>query len=86
MVITGGVNLTGTPYADRWNGLYTNLAYLKSNVLDPTGTATMSSTLTLPDASTLSADIQVDGFQSVRKVNAIHVYTIQLTIPAGEFA
>lgn len=88
LVIAGGVDMNGDPYPERWDGLYTNLAYLKTNVFDPpTGVGVVSRTaeLTLPDTSTLTAEVQVDELQPVNKVNAIHVYTIGLTIPMGEF-
>jgi len=89
LVMTGGVDISGVAYPNRWHGLYTNMEYLKANVLDPpTGVGIVSRTaeLTLPDASTLTAEIQVEDFQPVNKVNAIHVYTMGIVIPMGEFS
>jgi len=80
-----GVAATGTYVAQ----LYTNLAYLRDNVVAPTGTGdgTRSATLTLPSGSTLTEPVHVVGLKTGdmaldgRWVKAV----LELSIPSGRF-
>jgi hypothetical protein len=87
LAITGGFDLDGNENANPWVGLRDNIAYLVANVIDPPAlpAVTRSAVLSLPDASTATADVQVFDLQLVHKVDAVGTWTFELEIPAGEF-
>lgn len=68
--------------------LVDNLLYLRTNVLDPpTATPTRTAVWHLPNGSTTkSASVQVIGFVPVRKAPTWVTGTLELRVPAGEFA
>ena len=80
-----GVAASGTYVAQ----LYTNLDYLRANVVDPPGGAdgTRSAVLTLPSGSTITESVHVLGLKTGdmaldgRWVKAV----LELSIPSGRF-
>ncbi len=89
MRITGLVDQSGTPNADPFLGYQTNLAYLKTNLLTPPVTGTFAATISLPSASTISANVQVLGLQFQQfDMDARFFQKAALTvrIPAGLFS
>lgn len=91
LLVVGDVDQAGTPYADATEGLATNLAYLESNVIQPTNATdgTRAATLSVPGLSARSANIHVLGLVPQRhhlgSSAAIFVGTLQISIPAGRF-
>lgn len=65
MTIVGDVTRTGTPNADKFEGLQVNIDYLRANVVAPTGATdgTRSAVLTMPDATTRTESIHVIGME-----------------------
>lgn len=90
MLIGGVANLSGTPYANRWTGLQTNIEYLRANVVTPPAapTATRAATLLMPDGTTRTADVQVLSLDIMNPgTTAASVEAVlNLRIPAGRFA
>jgi len=88
LVVSGGTDLNGNPYTDVWDGLYQNMLYLKQQVFDPPGGSAVSRTavLTLPDASTLTAEVQIEDVSAVDRKGPVHIYTMDLILPMGEFS
>lgn len=87
--VTGEIDRTGTtPFADPWQGLQVNLAYLHTNVFVPvsTGRGTRSATITMPDMSTREADVQLELVR-IKEINdpRFAEFSIRLTVPAGMF-
>jgi hypothetical protein len=91
LLVVGDVDQAGAPYADATEGLATNLAYLESNVIQPTGLTdgTRAATLSVPGQATRSANIHVLGLVPQRHHigtdKAIFVGTLQISIPSGRF-
>lgn len=87
MIISGFVDDMGVEYADEEVGLETNLAYLQTNVIDPPTppTATRSASLLTPSGNTLTADVQVTGFDRGAKNLGLMRAVLELTIPGGRF-
>lgn len=83
--IFGHIAWDGTPYADHRLGLWTNVDHLRTNVTDPvtTGDGTRTGVLYLPDGSTLTGPVTVEGFQLGDSEGVVLTSTIDLTIPAG---
>lgn len=85
--ITGEVDRNGNPQADRFDGLQTNVDYLITNVVNPTGTGdgTRSLVLTMPDATTRTEPVHVLGMDLGRYNEAGRwlLATIDISIPSG---
>jgi hypothetical protein len=87
LVIRGDRDSDGGYAAVPYTQLYTNIAYLKTNVSATvdSGDGTRACTLYLPGGGTLTADCHVGplklGSGTIRGVRA----TLDLSIPAGEF-
>lgn len=65
LTIVGDVDRTGATNSDWFEGLAANVAYLRDNVIAPTGTGdgTRSAVLTMPNASTLTEPVHVEGME-----------------------
>lgn len=87
MLIVGDVDRTGTPVADRFEGLQANVDYLRANVAAPTGTTdgTRSAVLTMPDGTTRTEPVHVVGFDfgNFREDGGWVRAVLQLSIPSG---
>ncbi len=61
MLIIGGCNQAGSPYADPWAGLASNINAFRTDVLDPilTNNGQHAAELSVPDGSTRAANVQV---------------------------
>lgn len=88
MVIVGYVDQAGTPYNDPWEGLETNIDYLRAWIVDPTnvGDGTLPATLTMPSGGTRTADIHVLGLSLGIVSRARMRATLDISIPEGVFA
>lgn len=86
LIISGDANQAGTPNGDAVDGFVDNVDTLTTNVIDPptAPNTTRTSTLTMPDASTRTAGIQVVGFEISRVGTALARAVLTITIPAGE--
>ena len=87
-LIVGDVDRLGNTYSDPWVGLQTNLAYLRTNVADPTNLTdgTRTGTLTMPDGTTRTADLHVLGIVKGQVLAGRMRATLELSIPGGVFA
>lgn len=89
MYIRGDCDRTGTPTANLYVGLQTNLDYLNNNVVVPTGTGdgTRSATLTLSGGGTRVEPIHVLGMEigEFAKNSAYCTAVISISIPSGRF-
>lgn len=88
LAISGVTDQTGLLAADARTQLYTNITYLRTNVINPpdASTATRSATLTLPDGITvLTAEVQVVKFQQGEHLGPIVKAMMTIRIPAGQF-
>ena len=91
LVVVGDVDENGAATSDDYEGLLSNLDYIKSNVVDPTGATdgTRAASVTFPGQSARTADIHVLGLQPLQYHTAspgsIFIGTLQISIPAGEF-
>lgn len=87
MIVHGEVNRLGVPQANPWAGLQANIAYLRANVVDPTGATdgTRAATLAMPDGSTRTANIVVLGMTPGEFVKYVRKFTLDILIPAGGF-
>lgn len=87
MLIVGDVDRTGTPQADRFEGLQVNVEYLRANVVAPTGTGdgTRSAVLTMPDGTTRTEPVHVVGFDfgNFREDAAWLRAVLTISIPSG---
>jgi hypothetical protein len=87
MLIVGDVDRTGTPQADRFEGLQVNVEYLRSNVAAPTGATdgTRSAVLTMPDGTTRTEPVHVVGFEfgNFREDAAWLRAVLTISIPSG---
>lgn len=88
MVIVGYVDQYDTPYSDPWEGLETNIDFLRAWVVDPTnvGDGTVSASLTMPSGGVRTADIHVLGLMLGEVSKARIRATLEISIPEGVFA
>lgn len=87
LVIVGAVDDTGAVNSDVYEGLQENIAAVEAIIASPTPpTATLSATLTMPDASTLTADVQCGPLLIGDKFLDMVQATFELIVPAGRFA
>lgn len=88
MWINPDVDRTGAAHSSPQVGLWLNIKYLRENVVDPPGTTTgtRAAVLTLPDATTRTADVHVLGLTlGVRGLGGFAA-ALDISIPAGVFA
>lgn len=91
ILVVGDVNGAGSPVTNSAEGLAANLAYLETNVIQPTNLTdgTRSASLTIPGQTTRTASIHVLGLvPQVYRLNSagsIFIGTLQISIPAGRF-
>lgn len=96
MIIVGEVDHLGNPATDPREGFYVNLAYLRTNVTDPTNVTdgTRHAVLTLPDqVSTIEGDIHILGLTIGAVADGTNVRTgvptygalatLDISIPGG---
>ena len=86
LVIAGDVDQTGSSNSDETEGFTDNIDTITANVVDPPSapTKTRTSTLTMPDGTTRTAEIQVVGFEYQPIGNNMARGVLTITIPAGE--
>jgi hypothetical protein len=65
LLISGTHDRTGASVADRLEGLQANIDYLRTNVVEPTGSGdgTRSAVLTMPDGSARTEPVHVIGLE-----------------------
>lgn len=89
MVIVGDVDRTGASSSSLLSGIYTNIAYLRDNVVAPTGTTdgTRSAVLTVPGGSTITEPIHVTGLEvsDLREDGGWVRAVLEISIPSGRF-
>lgn len=89
MLIVGDVDRTGASSSSKLEGLYTNIAYLRDNVVAPTGTTdgTRSAVLTIPGGSTITEPIHVTGLEvsDLREDGGWCKAVLTISIPSGRF-
>lgn len=94
MWITGVYDRNGnTSTGNKYQGLQTNLEYLRANVLTPptAPSSTLAATLLMPDSTTRTANVQVLGID-VSPTSAANEHpdifraVLHLVIPSGRFA
>jgi hypothetical protein len=89
MIIVGDVDRTGAASPSLLEGIYTNIAYLRDNVVAPTGATdgTRSAVLTVPGGGTLTEPIHVTGLQvsDLRENGAWVRAVLEISIPSGRF-
>lgn len=87
--INGEAGANGAPYADPWQGLYSNLQLLWNNVLSPvsTGRGTRPAELTCPWGDVLVADVKFEPLRAVDEIEdpTFAVYRTTIIVPAGRF-
>jgi hypothetical protein len=92
LLVTGDIDLAGQPSTNSKTQLLTNLAFLYTNVIAPTGTGdgTRGATLTFPGMTNRTANIHVLKLEPERynyvDGSAIFEGTLLISIPAGRFA
>lgn len=92
LLVVGDVDETGAAVADSRVGLAANLAYVESNVVQPTNTGdgTRPATLTVFGQTTRTADIHVLGLTQrsrwLSETKSLYIGTLRISIPAGRFA
>ena len=87
--IYGNTDQDGTVIADAWQGLQQHLDTLWSNVFAPvtTGRGVRAATLTMPDASVRTADVQVEPLhfaEDIYDANFVEC-TIHMIVVGGRF-
>jgi hypothetical protein len=97
LIICGETDQDGDLWPNPWIGLEENLAFLRTNVVDPTGVGngTLPAVLTMPSGDTRTADIHVldlrqgavDAGTSGLSGNSTTAFyaTLEISIPAGRF-
>lgn len=86
MAITGYVDEFGDRYADPWDGLQYNIAFLYANLVDVTIYAnTLPATLTMPDLSVRTAEVQIRGLNLGDQPAPLRRATLELVVPSGRF-
>lgn len=92
LLVCGDVTQAGVANSNFASGLVTNLAYIYTNVVAPTGTGdgTRAATLTFTGQTNRTANIHVLGMvkqhYNLATDSAIWEGTLQISIPAGRFA
>lgn len=92
LVVTGDVTDAGVATSNSKTGLMTNLNYIYTNVVAPTGATdgTRAATLTFTGITSRTANIHVLGLQVTRfnlaTDSAVFEGVLQISIPAGRFA
>lgn len=86
MVITGYVDDLGDRYPDPWDGLQANIAFLYANIVDAAIAATLPATLTMPDLSVRTANVQVRGLNLGNNPAPLRRATLELVVPSGLFS
>jgi hypothetical protein len=99
MWVIGEVSWTDAAYADPWVGLETNLNYLYTNVVAPTGAGdgTRPGSLAMPSGATRTADVHILSLElgGTAAGTASHAggaagagvrATLELSIPDGRFS
>lgn len=89
MLIVGDVDRTGASSTTKLQGLYTNIAYIRDNIVAPTGATdgTRSAVLTVPGGSTITEPIHVTGFDisDLREDGGWCRAVMEISIPSGRF-
>jgi hypothetical protein len=89
LIINGSVDRTGAAGATPWATLRTNIEYLRTNVVEPTGSTdgTRSAVLTVPGGSTLTEPIHVLGLEEVQTApnGAWMLAELEISVPSGRF-
>lgn len=89
MKIAGDVDRTGAASSSLLTGIYTNIAYLRDNVVAPTGATdgTRSAVLTVPGGTTITEPIHVTGFEisDIHDGGAWCKAVLEISIPSGRF-
>ena len=87
MAITGWVDRNGVDQSDEWEGLQTNIEYLRANIVSPPAapTAIRAATLVMPDGTSRTADIQVIGLTLGRHLFSHFSAVLDIVIPTGRF-
>lgn len=85
LMVHGHKKFDNSAWSDPITGKFGNLLYLQDNVADPASTATVAATLTLPDATTRTAQVQIRGWEVASDHGPGCVVTYDLVVPAGRF-
>lgn len=87
MLVQGEVDRLGVAQANPWAGLQANVAYLRANVVDPTGLTdgTRAASLLMPNGTTRTASVVVLGMTPGAFVKYVRKFTLDILIPAGGF-
>jgi hypothetical protein len=88
---TGDFDKTGAATANRFTGYQANLEEFTAAVLEPPVSGLLAASITMPDASVLTADVQVRGLEFAgfdQAVESPHRFNalLHVTVPAGRFA
>lgn len=87
MAIYGDRDWQGDPYDDPMMGLWSNLAHLRANVVDPLAktNSVRTATIVLPEG-TLTAAVQVLGFEITENVGTACVMAgMEIAVLRGQF-
>lgn len=91
ILVVGDVDQAGAAVVNAAEGLAANLAYLESNVVQPTNLTdgTRAATLTVPGLAQRSANIHVLGLVTqtyrLNSTGSLFIGTLQISIPSGRF-
>lgn len=89
MLVVGDVDRTGAATSSLLAGLYTNIAYLRDNVVNPTNATdgTRSAVLTVPGGTNITEPVHVTGMEisDLRQDGGWARLVIDLSIPSGRF-
>lgn len=87
--ISGDVDALGNPFSDPWVGLEANIDTLWAGVFAPVtiGPGTQSASLSMPDGSIRTAQVQVGPLQLAGDVDdpSVVAATFQLAVVSGRF-
>lgn len=89
MLVFGQFDQDGNAYADPRAGLWTNIAYLRTNVVDPTniGDGTREAVLHGPGGVTVSGDVHVISPLKLTILGTITMRAVlEISIPGGVLA
>lgn len=88
LAVAGSHDRLGSPYANPYIGLETNLKYLYDHIVTVgTVALTYAATLVMPSGTTRNAQVQVEGIYYDEHVKDLIVgATLELVIPSGGFA
>lgn len=87
-LMNGNVNRLGVPFANPWQGLQTNLAYLQTNVFQPVTVwpGTRAATMTMPTGAPRTAAVVAELIEASPVNDPEYAeFVLRLTIPAGMF-